>query len=209
MAENRIEMKGNEFVEKLLSGEKDFSRIHLEPFFALSADERFAEVLMTFTQVEMEESPIVLDNADCTGLDADGLCLPFLQAQGSCFKRATFMDADLPSANFSEADFRYARFLQADLSSCNLQGADLRQADLNLAKLNQSQLDGADFAGSNLLYTNMQSVYINGVVNLDRARFVETVNFQFVQLSDRERTVIRSELWEQQGKKRRLFGGTG
>jgi uncharacterized protein YjbI with pentapeptide repeats len=95
------------------------------------------------------------------------------------------------------------------MAECDLQGADLRQADLNLASLRRARMSRANVAGANLLFTNMQGANIRGILHLAEARAVETANFQFVSLSEQERRVIRMELWAQQGKKRRLFGGAG
>ena len=153
--------------------------------------------------------PIILERADLTGLDADGLHLPFLKAGGACFKHATLMQADLRSSELRNADFRYAKLPQTDKKGSDLEDADLRQADLNLAILNDCRLSGANAAGTNLLFTNLQGADINGIVNLAQARSVDTANFQFVRLSEKEKAIIRTELWAQQGKKRRLFGGAG
>jgi len=70
-------------------------------------------------------------------------------------------------------------------------------------------LTGADFSGASLQFTNMQAADVKGIKNLGLARFVETTNFQFAQLTEKEKSIIRSELWAQEGKKRRLFGGSG
>ena len=55
----------------------------------------------------------------------------------------------------------------------------------------------------------MQKADMKGIKNLGLARFVETVNFQFADLTKKEKSVIRQELWAQESKKRRLFGGSG
>lgn len=209
MAVQHIPMPGNEFVQKLLDGERDFASIVLEPYYSLAKHEGFSELQEALQHADMENHPVVLEGADLTGLDADGLTMPFLKANGACFKHATMMEANVESSEFEAVDFRYAKLPQAGMKSCHFRDADLRQADLNLAVLNGSLFSGADVAGANLLFTNLQACDIQGIRNLGMARAVETANFQFVSLSDRERSIIRAELWTQQGKKRRLFGGAG
>jgi len=209
MAENRVQMPGVEFIRKLLDGERDFSRIRLAPYFSLSGSESFPAVQTYLNEADLENAPVLLDAADLSGLDADGLHLPFLRARGANLKHATLMEANLESSDLRSADLRYARLPQTDMRASDLRDADMRQADLNLASLNNCTLTGANVAGATLLFTNMQAANITGIVNLAQARSVETANFQFVSLSEREKAIIRMELWSQEGKKRRLFGGTG
>ena len=209
MAMKRIYMSGEEFVQKLLDGEKNFSDVVLEPGFGLSRHERFPEIQKVLDEGATEDKPVFCERADFTGLDADGVNLPYLKANGACFKQATFMEGKFESSEFERCDFRYARLPQADMKACHFRDADFRQADLNLALLNSSLFSGANMAGANLLFVNLQAADIQGIVNLELARAVETANFQFVSLGERERNIIRMEMWAQQGKKFRLFGGAG
>jgi len=205
----KIRMSGQEFVQKLLEGEREFPGVVLEPYFNLSGNEQFAVLQEHLRTMDLENSPINLEGADLTGIDADGLHLPFVKANGACFKHAILMEVNLESSEFENANFRYARLPQANMKTCHFYNADLRQADLNLAELNRSLLTGANVAGANLLFANLQATDIKGIVNLQLARFVETANFQFVSLGEIEKNIIRTEMWAQQGKKRRLFGGAG
>jgi len=209
MADNKVQMPGVEFIKKLLDGERDFSRVSLEPYFNLSGNENFSAVQNYLKDADLRTTPVILDDADLTGLDGDGLYLPFLKANGANLKHATLMEANLQSSEFRRTDFRYARLPQADMKACDFRDADMRQTDLNLAYLNNSVLTGANVAGATLLFTNMQAANIQGIINLAQARSVETANFQFVSLSEKEKAIIRAELWAQEGKKRRLFGGAG
>jgi len=204
-----IHMSGQEFLQKLLEGEREFRGIVLEPYFSLSRNGQFASLQEQLLAADLENAPVILERADLTGFDADGLHMPFVKANGACFKQATLLEANLESSEFENADFRYARLPQANMKTCHFRDADLRQTDLNLAELNGSLLSGANVAGANLLFTNLQATDIKGIVNLQLARSVETANFQFVSLGEIEKNIIRTEMWAQQGKKRRLFGGAG
>jgi len=209
MAETRVFIEGREFVRKVLDGERDFSNVRLEPYFGLSGDDSFATLQEYLKKADLQGSPVIVEKCDLTGLDADGLYLPYLRANAACFKHATMMEANLEGGQFRYADFRYAKLLQTNMERADLRNADFRQADLNFARLNSTMLAGADFLGTKLLFTNLQSANIEGIVNLEQAAHCATANFQFVALTDKEKAIIRRELWAQEGKKRRLFGGTG
>jgi len=209
MAKKLIDMSGEEFVKKIMSGEKDFSNIELEQDFDLSGHEGFDELQTYLKNSKLEENPLIVKNSKFRQLDADGLYLPFLKADNANFKHAAFMGADFENSQFKNADFRYVRLAQVKMKNSNLQDADLRQADLYLSSLIGTVLTGADFSGASLQFTNMQAADVKGIKNLELARFVQTANFQFADLTEKEKAVIRKELWAQEGKKRRLFGGTG
>ena len=202
-------MKGEEFVRKILSGERDFSDINLEQDFNLCGYEKFEEMQKYLKNTNLEENPVIVENSVFRRLDADELYLPFLKANNASFKHAALMGADLKGSQFENTNFRYARLAKANMMDSNLKNADLQLADLNLTSLINTILTGADFSGADLQYTNMRKADMRGVKNLELARFVETVNFQFADLTEKEKSIIRNELWAQQGKKRRLFGGAG
>jgi uncharacterized protein YjbI with pentapeptide repeats len=209
MANELIFMKGREFVQKVLSGERDFSNIELEQDFDLSGYEAFDELQTYLKDADLEEKPLIVENSKFRQLDADGLYLPFIKANNANFKHGTFMAANFENGQFKNTDFRYAKLAQVSMKNSNLENSDLRQADLYLSSLIGTILTGADFSGASLQFTNMQAADVKRIKNLGLARFVETTNLQFAQLTEKEKSVIRSELWAQEGKKRRLFGGSG
>lgn len=209
MSGNLISIKGEEFVKKILSGERDFSNIELEEGFDLSGFTEFSELQSYLKQADLKKNPVRLEGAKLRRLDADGLYLPFLQAKGVILKHATLMGANLESAQLEKSDLRYTKLSRAKLTKANLIDADLRLADLNLATLISTNLTGTDFEASDLEYTNMQNASLRGVKNLQWARFIKTVNFQFAKISDVEKEIIRLALWSEETKKRRLFGGSG
>ncbi len=209
MVEKLFAMEGTEFVQKILSGERDFSKIDLERGFDLCGYSGFQELQEYLRNSDLEKNPINLKGAKLRHLDADGLYLPFLQANGANLKHAALMGANLESSDFEKADLRYVRFARANLANSNLKGADLRLADLNLASLIRTVLTGTNFEAADLEYANMQHADLKDVKNLEWARFVKTVNYQFADLTEKEKSIIRNALWAEESKKRRLFGGSG
>lgn len=209
MAAKLVAMQGAEFVQKILSGEKDFSRIDLEEGFDLCGYSGFDELQEYLKNSDLQRSPINIEGAKLRHLDADGLYLPYLRAGGANLKHSALMGANLESAQFEKADLRYVRLARANLRNSNLKDADLRLADLNLASLIGSVLTRTNFEAADVEYTNMQHADLKDVKHLQWARFLKTVNFQFADLTEKEKSVIRNALWAEEGKKRRLFGGSG
>jgi len=209
MAERLVAMEGAEFVQKVLSGEKDFSKINLEEGFDLCGYSGFEELQEYLRNSNLEENPINIEGSKFRYLDADGLYLPFVQAKGAKLKHSALMSANLERAELENVDLRYAKLVGANLTNSNLKGADLRLADLNLARLVGTVLTNANFEAADLEYTNMQSADVRNVEKLEWARFLNTVNFQFAKLTEKEKSIIRNALWAEESKKRRLFGGSG
>ncbi len=209
MATQLIFVKGKEFIKKILSGERDFSGIELEEGFDLCGDDSFDELQEYLKKCDFKENPINIEGSKLRRLDADGLYLPFVQAKGVNLKHAALMGANLESAQLEMSDLRYARLSGVKLTNANLRNADLRLADLNLAFLIGTSLTEANFEAADLEYTNMKNADLKGVKNLQWARFLKTVNFQFADITDKEKEIIRQALWAEESKKRRLFGGSG
>jgi len=202
-------MKGEEFLRWLLSGERDFSGIELEEGFDLCGHEGFAELQRHLRESDLESEPVNLRGARLRRLDADGIYLPFLKAEGAVFKHAALMKANLENACLKGSDLRYARLALARMDGADLREADLRLADLNLARLRRGRLAGADLEAADLEYANLEGAELEGVRNLQWARFLKTVNFQFARIGEEEKKIIREALWMEESRKRRLFGGSG
>jgi uncharacterized protein YjbI with pentapeptide repeats len=202
-------VKGEEFIKKILSGERDFSKIELEEGFDLCGNEKFNELQEYLKKSDLISNPINVEGAKLRRLDADGIYLPFIRAKGVNLKHAALMGANFENAQLENANLRYAKLSRMKLTNANLRNADLKLADLDLASLVGATLTGADFEAADLEYANMQSADLKGVNNLQWARFLKTVNFQFTVITDKEKEIIRQALWAEESKKRKLFGGSG
>ena len=202
-------MEGEEFLRRLLSGERDFSGIELEEGFDLGGHEGFEELQRHLRASDLESAPVDLSGSRLRRLDADGIYLPYLKAEGAVLKYSALMKADLENACLAGSDLRYVHLALARLDGADLRRADLRLADLNLARLRRGRLSGADLEAADLEYTDLQGAELEGVKNLEWARFLKTVNFQFARIGEEEKRIIREALWMEESRKRRLFGGSG
>jgi len=209
MAITRVFLSGKEFVEKVLAGERDFSFVRLEPGFDPESHEQYDAFKSALAEAASDGDHLTLTGAAFRSIGADGLTLRSMEARGASFKAATLLGANLEEANLENADLRHATLATADLSHANLRNADLRCANFMYARLIAADLAGANVEAADLEYANMQRADLKDLRNLDRAKGTPTVNFNFAQLTEQEKAIIRMELWSQQMKKFRTFGGTG
>ena len=120
MTEKKLYMRGEEFILKIRSGERNFSGLELEERFDLSGHEGFAEMqtYLTTNAVDLKRNPVTLNCSRWRYLKAKNVFLPFLQG-----REASLFGADLEGARLEGADL-----VGADLGGANLMGADLERA---------------------------------------------------------------------------------
>jgi uncharacterized protein YjbI with pentapeptide repeats len=202
-------MSGTEFIQSVLAGERNFTGMALEDGFDLCGHERFTELQDYLKRCDLQQQPLDLSGARCRGLSADGWHLPFVRAANASFREAKLLGANLEGAVLTGADLRHVCLAGGKLDRADLGNADLRAADFNLASLKGAKLGGADCLLTSLEFTNMMKADLRGIRNLDRARFVASVNYQMVTIGAAEKEIIRNALWAQDGRKLRMFGGSG
>ncbi len=134
-------MSGNEFVRKILSGERDYSGIRLEAGFSLNGHESFNTLQDYLKKQDLRKSPIILSGSKLVDIGASEIHLPFTIAKETRFSDSTFENADFYGANFSGASF-----YDASLFSANLENAILRDAGIAGASFNEANLKRADLS---------------------------------------------------------------
>lgn len=140
---NMKQMSGEEFVRKVLGGERDLSGIELEAGFGLSNYEGYNELQDYLRGQNFEANPLVLTGSKLYGLQARGIHLPYLRAE-----MADFSEGDLSGADFWMANLGRADFWMANLGGGNLCGANLRRANLREVE-NLGSARGLDYANYN------------------------------------------------------------
>ena len=91
----RIKLTGNEFIAKILQGERDFDWIELQEGFNLSGHERFEELQAYLKKnIVSIDTSLRLESSKLGGLNALGIHLPYLTA-----KNVYLYDANLSGAN--------------------------------------------------------------------------------------------------------------
>ena len=160
--EKLTEISGDEFVKKVLSGERDFSGVSLK-CFDLSTHESIQALQTCLTRENLLRFPLILSGSNFFGLDAHNLALPYLKG-----KEVDLRKANLGGTNLINSDFGGANLEGAYLRGANLQGAYLNGADLQKAYLNGADLQKAYLKGAYLQGAYLNGAYLEGA-NLEKA----------------------------------------
>lgn len=113
-------MRGEEFVKRILDGEREFSNIELEKGFNLSGYEGFNELQNYLKNYDLRENPVIINNSDFSYVRADGLYLPYVQGIRAKFEKAYLREADLLGASLMKAYLKGAYLLGANLKGAYL-----------------------------------------------------------------------------------------
>ena len=175
MTEKLIQITREEFVKKILAGEKDFPGIYLPDGTDLSDYEGFAELQEYLKNQELKDNPINISGSQFRYIQAKGLYLPFVKGE-----RANLSGANLSRAYLSRAYLSEAYLSEADLSRADLSGADLSEADLSEANLSEADLSRANLSGADL----------REVKNLESVLGLGNVLFQETRVTKKEKEII-------------------
>lgn len=207
-------VKGEEFIKKVLEGERDFSGIKLEKRFDLSGHEGFGELQQYLKAQDFEKRPIILENARLRYVKARGLYLPFVKARNADITGAEFREANLSHSDFGYGKFNYAHLENTELSNMNLEYAILkmahftnsnleysnlkdallvrtvfRDANLSYSDLRNTKIGWANFQNTNFEHADLRDVKnLRDSLNLDSAKFFET------KVTSKEKAIISTLL---------------
>lgn len=179
MTPNLKSMKGDEFIKKILAGERDFSYINLIRGFNLNFKkgvnlndylEEFKNLQDYLKSQNLKENPIDLTNSNLNYFKAKGIYLPYVRANFTNFQKS-----NLGYATLEHADFMGAHFENATLSYADLKNANVR---------------GVNFSGSDFGFTDLRDVQ-----NLDQSN-VGAAFFQKTIVSEIEERIIRKAIKE-------------
>lgn len=148
-------MTGEEFIRKILEGERRFLKINLEDGFDLSGHEAFLELQEYLKQQDLEENPIKIFESDFRRITATGLYLPSVKATDTNFEEANFRGADFYRADLCRVNLKHGDLSEADLRSACIMNADLYEANLEKANLVNTNLGNTNFGAANLQKANL------------------------------------------------------
>lgn len=175
-----IEVRGDEFVSKILAGERDFSQIKLADLDVSGHTyHSFLELDEYLKSRDLKKEPIILNNSELSSIKAGGIWLPYLKANGASFKNAYF-----PHANFRCGEFPRASFYRA-----NLEGANLEACDLYNVYFKETVFYGTQLAGARFKFADLA-----GVKDLANAVDLAFAHFEYTHVTPEERDIILDAL---------------
>ncbi len=133
MAEQLTQVSGNELVEKILVGERDFSGIRCEGF-DLAGHERFKELNQYLKDQDLKENPVIITGSSLVRIHAPRLYLLNVKGEGAYLAGANLTKADLARAYLAGADLARAYLAEANLAGADLTRANLAEANLARAR---------------------------------------------------------------------------
>jgi uncharacterized protein YjbI with pentapeptide repeats len=190
MEVERKQMRGEDFIRKILEGEREFYGIELEYNFDLSGHELFGRMQDYLKKQYLAKYPIMINNSDLSGVKATGLYLPYVKLEGSILWNSNFEYSVLSFANFQNSDLSYTDFTNAKLDHVNFQNANLQHVNLRHTNLYFSDFRGADFDFTHLFGANLILADLRGVKNLGKSYNLRSANFLETKVTSREETII-------------------
>ena len=156
---NRIHLSGTEFIDKILSGERDFRAIKLTKNSRLDSDqEKYWLLCYYLRNASLSEDPLNLCDADLTGLTAKlvykddgssfGLFFPYVNAE-----RVNLKNAILPRSVWNHSNLREAKLIRSKLT-----GSKFINAHLDHVIATEAMLDGMLAHNSNWDHAKMNSI---------------------------------------------------
>ena len=167
MARKLIRMCGEEFIQKMVNGERNFSRVELPKgtdLTKLTEYNNMNDLLKKRSLKEYKRDAIILEYTSLVGLIAHNIWLP----------SADFSHADLSNSDFSSSFLRRANFAYANVSGVNFFSAELSRADFFNANLSNSSLRKASLSRTNFAHTKLYKADLR-----DAKDFNEAMNFQY------------------------------
>lgn len=162
-------MTGDELVQKILSGERDFSRIKLPDETKLDSLNGYAQMN---DYLKGQRNPLFFNEADCVGIHARSLFAYYAKLE-----RANLNGAHLERAYLGLAKLLETHLERAHLERTNLLGAILTGAYLKRASLERASLEGA---------------YLIGVTGLDSTKGLGYAIFENTTVTPKEKAIIEA-----------------
>jgi uncharacterized protein YjbI with pentapeptide repeats len=173
-------LTAKEFVQRILSGERDFSYIQLRDFDSNSEQfDTFVQMNEYLKNIDLSKEPLILNGADLNNIKAGGIWLPYVKAHGATFREVYFR-----GANLKYGEFQKASFYRTDLDQANCQYCDFYNTYFKEASLHSTHLGKANFKFADL----------TGARHLDYAHEVEHATFEKTYVREEEKKIILDAL---------------
>lgn len=156
----RVKIAGEEFVRRILEGERDFSRVTLKNY-EFSEDERFREFYEYLLSQDFQSQPLDFSNSWFQNVRFN-----VGRKHSSTMRRLSFPyiignNLYFVGSNLKYVDFRHSSFREASFREADLQYTDFRFCDFYDADFDDARVVNTDFRGARNLRTtrNMERAY--------------------------------------------------
>ncbi|MFQ5969167.1 MAG: pentapeptide repeat-containing protein [Nitrososphaerales archaeon] len=192
MQTERKQMTGEDFIRKILEGERNFYGIELEYNFDLGSHELFENMQDYLRKQNLAKFPIIINNSDLSGVKASGLYLPHANFEGSILWNSNFEYSILNFANFHNADLTYTDFRHSELDHADFRNAVLQHVNFKHANLYFSDFRDANFDFIQLFGADLVLADLRGVRNLQKSLNLRCATFAETKVTPREEAIIRN-----------------
>lgn len=196
MAIERMAMKGEELINKILAGERNFSGIGLECGFNLIRYEGFTEMQNYLKRQDLYKNPIDITGSSLQNICATGLYVPYLAGVGADLRNADLSKAYLIHADLEGADLRNIKLWNAKLWRANLRNAKLIGADLGYANIGKANLENADLKDTDIRCAYFWETDLRNVRNLEQVVGLRFADFMKTIVTPKEEKIIKGALEE-------------
>ncbi|MBU5678379.1 MAG: pentapeptide repeat-containing protein [Candidatus Aenigmatarchaeota archaeon] len=166
----KIRMSGEEFIKKIMKGERDFRDVSIKGYNFDKDFELMLNLNLYFIENKQTEK-INLENSDLSGIKAEriSLWLPHLVARRSTFNRARIPYANLSYGIFVDVDFRevYAPF--SNFEYTRMKRVDLSYSNMSKARFDGSTLDEVKAINCNFYKSSFYNANIKKLEGLDES----------------------------------------
>ncbi len=144
----RVEMKGSEWMKKMLDGERDFSRVRI-----IGEDSvlEHTEMMNSYlSSVNLEKEPLIFDLADLSGVHAPTIYAPYTKFRGVRAFYINLARAYLEHSDFGPYVNPNGSETRSVLVSATLDDVHAAYATWTKARFNRASVARADFSHGDL-----------------------------------------------------------
>lgn len=164
----RIKMDGDEFLKKIMKGERDFRNIDLEGY-NFNKGKSFDLLLELACYLCKNDEYIILHDSNLSNIVANicSISLPRIHAERTIFKGAkipwaNFKHSILIDCDFSNVDARFSNFEYSLLTGCDMSESNFSKANFDNASLIKVKANRCNFYKSSFC-----GATIGGIIEFD------------------------------------------
>ena len=180
--DNLVTVSGDEFVRKLLEGERDFRNIRIPAGFDLRGHDAFGELNSYFRERYKggirnfnHSDRVDISGSKILSMNANHLYMPYLNARRSNLSLSEFHGSYLSCSDFYEAELTAVKMNSARVRSCIFIKAYMPWADLGDIRGRNSLFDFARLPDAKITGANLPYTFWNGAEFSDMTSFDQSV----------------------------------